>query len=67
MNFVLLFVELETICFHFKKKKKKKKLRKRKKEKKKKIVWFAMISLIYAIFTSIFVIFKNLVELSTLV
>jgi hypothetical protein len=36
MNFVLLFVELETICFHLKKKKKKKKNQKIEKKKKRK-------------------------------
>ena len=60
MNFVLLLVELfRNHLFLFKKKK----FRKLRKRKKKKFVWFAMMSLIYAIFTCIFVIFENLVEL----
>ena len=59
----VLVDSLETICFHLYLLKKKI----RKNEKKKKIVWFALMSLIYAIFICFIVIFENLVELYTLV
>ena len=61
---VLVGIEKPFVFLYFKKKK----IRKiRKRKKGKKIVWFAVMSLIYTIFTCFIVIFENLVELWTLV